>query len=433
MIPLAMLSLALFSAPDLGQYHLEPWSQVLPGSDQIYFDSVSLSRSLDMYRVHRNTAGLLVGRDTSKAWMDNRGSCWSGVYWNYDSDTTHSTSQFWGVNSPGGVDSIADESFHRDTSVSWFHLSRRIVPNGKLSIMEYGPRGVSGRRIDTSFLWRDSLGRFIGDRTVYSDSVFWNNVTDSVYWSEDGSPHLWKYGYENRNGTRKEFHWVRWDGLHLVRDSIVTIYEPKSNSETSTISTQVYACRWDGPRFLSCPSVLDSSVKALVQWNAQGLPIARFSGSPGEQELWAWDSLGRMIRHRAWGTELDLDSMVYGPGPWPVRSFQSKCTYTASGDSCTLLGTVDQTYSLHGISAVAPRQPARSRMTVHGRSLVLEGLEDMVATVQVLDIKGRVVVMANPKQGRAEITLPAGPGLLVWNLLDASGFSVGAGRVVLAH
>lgn len=147
---------------------------------------------------------------------------------------------------------------------------------------------------------------------------------------------------------------------------------------------------------------------------------------------------------REWGTETDLDSLVYGKGPWPERRLIHSCSntepfdvdtttweFTPTKDDCELEETVLYTYAVAGPSAVGARERLSARARVRHGALELAGLGRDAREASLLDPSGRILSRADASNGTAKLGLPSRSGIALWSILDHSGRRIASGSVVL--
>lgn len=445
MLSLAAIPLVLsIAAPNLGPYSLEPWEKVRPTWSDPLMDSLRSGGSVTMFAERRLPDGALSGRDTIRAESVQTGRHWRSIWWYYQEDTTRHVNDYW-LSPEGELDSLTEESFRHDSSTYWLQIGKKPIPGGEVGWTDYGPKRTSHLRIDSFYTFFDTRGRTIATRTVRRIQgpnatsqtpydQFGGTRIDSITWSAEGKPVQWHRHDSSRSFTtepfqvRHEVHELAWDGYHLVRDSIRT--RSRSASGNTTSDSFAYVFEWDGPRILN-----------TVDWDSAGRPIVRYAP---HVTMWAWDSLGRMTRYREWGTETDLDSLIYGKGPWPERRLRFACankepfeldpvTYRTipTKDVCTLKESVLYAYAVVGPSAVGARERLSARARVRHGALELAGLGRDAREAILLDPSGRILSRTEASNGTARLGLTSRSGIALWSILDHSGRRIASGSVVL--
>lgn len=445
MISLAVLPLLVsFAAPDLGPYRLEPWNDIRPSWIDPLIDSLRPGGSVTIFGERRLPDGTLSGRDTLRTMSVPSGIHEASVWWQFDRDTTHSTREIWAASRTSEIDSMTKEFFRGDSTTSWFAGGKSAFPGREIYWMNHGPKSSPKQQIDTTFKYFDAKGRTVATRTILH--IFQSGGPggftehpgtvrmDSIEWSSEGKPVRWCSFDSSRSlsasaySVLREEHELTWDGYHLLRDFVRTWSRSEqgdTSSDTSTIEL-----KWDGPRLLSG-----------AEWAPNGRPIVRYGQTIA---MWAWDSLGRMTRNREWGSETDLDSLIYGKGPWPERRLIHSCSntepfdfdaitlaFTPTKDDCELDETVLYTYAISNPSSVVKGERIRTRAHLDHGVLVLSGLEPKAHVANLIDPSGRILSRSPVEGGSASFGSPPRNGITLWCVFDNAGRRISSGRIVL--
>lgn len=437
--------LVSFAASDRGSYQFEPWDGIRPSWEDPLMDSLKSGGSVSMFAERRLPDGTISGRDTMRTTSVPTGRHSRSIWWNFQKDTTRHVQDSW-LSAEGELDSLTEESFRHDSSTSWTQIGKRKIPGGEARWVDYGPMRTSRIRIDSFYTFFDSEGRIIARRTLRRIQAsgaasgtpydqFGSLQVDSIEWSSDGKPVRWRSFDSSRSFTsrpfsiRREVHELTWDGFRLVRDSSRTWMRTESGDTIRDSST--LALRWDGPRLLD-----------YATWNEKGLPLTRTSARV--TTFWSWDSLGRMTRLREWGTETDLDSLVYGKGPWPERRLIHSCantepfdvdpvTYelTPTKDDCKLEETVLYTYAVEKSARVEKRSLHHPIVRIVQGTISIAGLGREARTATLLSPSGSILRRTIVSDGAASMPAPQHAGVGLWVVQDAHGAAMASGRIAL--
>ena len=433
MLPLVLPQLiwALSGAPSLTPYDFDPTDIARPDWTQSLEDSLRSDRPVGFRTVVHDAAGRLIGRDTVEMSLHSGGLYWRRIQWTFGVDTTWSIDENWS----GAGSTRTDSLVYRTCKGSSCRVATRLwtmpTPNGRLSVMGYSETAENVfARYDSTLRRTDSRGRRTYSKTWWESPT--GSSVDSIEWKDD-APALWtneRISY----GTRVlERHHPTWDSTRLVRDSVVRRTTKENGSFTDT--TILRACSWVGPRIQSCFSLPDSTITSLVSWSSDGRPLFRGELS-GERSVdmssWLWDERGRLVRTREWGSETDLDSLVYGEGALPERSLLYSCTGDAPGlpDSCTLRKVRTFLYDGPALAIGAPA--SRTRHIVHtlsGGRVSFQDLGPSAKRVVLMKPDGRILSTATPVSSECTLHRPETPGITFYGILDAKGRMIATGRL----
>lgn len=390
-------------------------------------DSLREDRPVGFRAVVHDAAGTLIGRDTAEMSLHLGGLHWRRTLWRFGTDTVRAFDESWHHEGSTRVDSLVSITCKVGTCRRGARLWTAPTPEGLLTVVGYSETTENVYSDYDSTLRRtDSRGRRTYSRTWRSSPT--SVSIDSLAWMDD-APSLWTSDRTSYGTRVQEYHHPTWDGTRLVRDSLVRRTTKENGSVVDT--TLVSACSWDGTRIQSCFTLPDSASMGRVQWSAAGLPVLATQSSRSFS-MWTWDASGRLVRTREWGTETDLDSLVYGEGPLPERSLIYSCTGIGPGfpDSCTLRQVRTFQYDLPPLatSPRPPRSPGHIHTLSHGR-LRIHGLGPEANLVLLMALDGRILATAIPVSGECTLLRPEAPGLALYGILDAKGRLIATGRI----
>lgn len=412
-------------APALGRYLFEPSDMRIPEWTDPLVDSLRSDRPTGFQAEVRDTTGRVIGRDTLELRLLGGTIHSRKVQWKYGADTTRSIRERWRRGIDGPVDSLRDLSCTRDSCSSEITQWAVTLPDGQLGVLAYPPSsGSSTPRHDSILVRTDAKGRLTYQRVWHSTSAQYE--IDSVAWNGD-EPTRWRCDRQNAGTLTTEIHTPAWDGIRLVRDSVALRIAPYGG--TATDSAFVRVCSWDGPRFLRCLSLPDSSTLSAMEWNAPGQPSFLFDGA--HFAAWGWDTQGRLTRERQWGTETDLDSLVYGTGILPERSHVFDCSGDTplDADVCSLRKIRLYSYSPISANRVVHTARTPANLRIAGGVLRFAALASDIAQIALATPDGRILTATSPTAGSCTLVLPRARGILVWTFLDARGRALKTGTI----
>jgi hypothetical protein len=429
MLPLLLPQLvwALSGASFFIPYDFDPIDIPRPSWTQPMEDSLRVDRPAGFRAVVHDAAGTLIGRDTAEMSLHLGGLHWRRTLWSFGADTVRDIDEYWYHAGSTRVDSLVSITCKAGTCRKGARLWTIPTPEGLLTVVGYSETAENVySRYDSTLRRTDSRGRRTYSRTWRSSPT--SVSIDSLAWKDD-APSLWTSDRTSYGTRVQEFHHLTWDDTRLVRDSLVRRTTKENGSVVDT--TLVSACTWDGTRIQSCFTLPDSTTTGRVQWSAEGLPVLAMQSSRSIS-MWTWDASGRLVRTREWGTETDLDSLVYGDGPLPERSLIYSCTGIGPGfpDSCALQKVRTFEYGLPPL-ATSPRSWG-SRGTLHDLShgrLRIRGLHPEASLVVLMALDGRILSRATPVSGECTLVRPEARGLILYSILDAKGRAIASGRV----